>query len=458
MAMAAKNSGGLVIVQVERLAEAGSLPARQREDSRALVDCVAVAGRVPRADLRHGLRPAFAGELRVPLESLAPSPSTGGRSSAGARRSSCPGTASSTSASACPSRWPAWRPRRACCRYVTLTAEPGVIGGVPASGLNFGAAVNTEALVDQNQQFDFYDGGGLDQAVPGHGAGGRRRATSTSAGSGRSSPGAGGFINISQNARKVVFVGTFTCNGLALEIGDGRLRILKEGQGRKFVPAVEQVTFSGKRARELGHETMYVTERAVFRLTDERAAQLEEIAPGIDLEHEVLGQMEFAPEIRRPLGMMDPRIFRRRADGPAAAAGGAADRLALRARSRAGGAVHQLRRAGDQGRAGPPRHLGGSGEGLRPAGTADPGSRRLRRVQRARAPGGCVRRAGPGAHGALLRAGDPLYLERVPPTEARRRPAGAPRGHPELFDTQRHALESLKRRRRTRTSPAGSDR
>jgi propionate CoA-transferase len=191
---------------------------------------------------------------------------------------------------------------------VTLTAEPGVIGGLPASGLNFGAAVNTEALVDQNQQFDFYDGGGLDQAYLG-------MAQVDAAGNvnvsrfGKTFAGCGGFINISQNARKVVFVGTFTCSGLSLEIGDGRIRILQEGRSRKFLPAVEQVTFSGKRARELGHETMYVTERAVFRLTD-AGLRLDEIAPGIDLEHEVLGQMEFTPEIKRPLGFMDPRLFR----------------------------------------------------------------------------------------------------------------------------------------------------
>lgn len=125
---------------------------------------------------------------------------------------------------------------------------------------------------------------------------------------GRTFAGCGGFINISQNARKVVFLGTFTCGGLSLAIGDGRLRILQEGKTRKFVKAVEQVTFSGAQARESGHETMYVTERAVFRLTDS-GLRLEEIAPGIDLERDVLGLMGFVPEIAKPLRTMDPSIF-----------------------------------------------------------------------------------------------------------------------------------------------------
>ncbi|MGZ6080620.1 MAG: acyl CoA:acetate/3-ketoacid CoA transferase, partial [Myxococcaceae bacterium] len=295
MAMAAKNSGGVVIVQVERLAQAGSLPARSVKIPGALVDCVAVAPAEYHAQTyATAYDPAFSGELRVPLETLPPH-KLDGRKVIG-RRAACeliPGTLINLGIGM-PESVAGVAQEEGLLPLLTLTAEPGVVGGLPVSGLNFGAAVNNEALVDQNQQFDFYDGGGLDQAYLG-------MAQVDAAGNvnvsrfGSTFAGCGGFINISQNARKVVFVGTFTSGGLSLEIGDGRLRIVQEGKNRKFVPAVEQITFNGERAREMGHETLYVTERAVFRLTD-AGLLLEEIAPGIDLEHEVIAQMDFTPE------------------------------------------------------------------------------------------------------------------------------------------------------------------
>ena len=139
--------------------------------------------------------------------------------------------------------------------YVTLTAEPGVIGGVPQSGLDFGAAVNTDAVIQQSQQFDFYDGGGLDMACLGMAEVDADGHVNVS----RFGPrlaGAGGFINISQNARRIVFAGSFTAGGLEVAIDDASLRIVREGRSRKFVRKVEQITFNGAYAAEQGQPVL----------------------------------------------------------------------------------------------------------------------------------------------------------------------------------------------------------
>jgi propionate CoA-transferase len=191
--------------------------------------------------------------------------------------------------------------------YVTLTAEPGVIGGVPQSGLDFGAAVNTEAILHQNQQFDFYDGGGLDMACLGMAEVDAEGNVNVSR-FGPKLAGAGGFINISQNARRLVFAGTFTAGGLEVETKDGQVRIVKEGRSRKFVKRVEQVTFNGGYAAENGQPVLYVTERCVFSRTRE-GMELIEVAPGIDIERDILAQMDFKPIVRKP-ATMERRIFR----------------------------------------------------------------------------------------------------------------------------------------------------
>ena len=310
IAMAARNSGGIVIAQVERIAERGTLHPRQVKVPGVLVDAVVVA-----TDPAHHMQTfseqynaAYSGEIRVPLDGLGVMPLCERKIMA--RRAALELRANDVVnlGIGMPEGVASVAAEEKIIDLLTLTAEPGVIGGIPASGLSFGAAINTQAIIDQPSQFDFYDGGGLDIAVLGLAQADAQGNLNISK-FGPRLAGAGGFINISQNAKAVVFLGSFTADGLQLKIDDGSLTVLREGRQRKFVQAVEHRTFSGRESRRRGQRVLYVTERCVFELTD-AGLELIEIAPGIDLQRDLLAQMDFSPVVSPHLKLMDAALFR----------------------------------------------------------------------------------------------------------------------------------------------------
>jgi len=309
IAMAVRNSGGTVIVQVERVAEKGSLNCRDVKIPGIFVDYVVVSKPENHwQTFGEQYNPSYSGEVRVPVDSLQPMVMSDRKIIA--RRAAFElqkgdivnlgigmpeGVANVVN-------------EEKMLEQIVLTAEPGVIGGIPAGGLSFGAAANTEALIDQPYQFDFYDGGGLDIAFLGMAQADVYGNVNVSK-FGPRLDGAGGFINVSQNAKSVVYLGTFTAGGLKVVIEDGAVHILQEGKSKKFVEGVvEHITFSGQYGLKRGQRVLYITERCVFELT-EMGMELIEIAPGVDLEKDILSQMDFTPIIDDVPELMDSRIF-----------------------------------------------------------------------------------------------------------------------------------------------------
>jgi len=308
MATAARNSGGFVIVQVERVADRGTLSSRQIKIPGILVDCVVVSKPENHwQTFGDRYNPARSGEIKMPLQSIPPMEMSDRKIIARRAAFELKPNNIVNLGIGMPEGVSIVANEEKILNFLTLTTEPGVIGGLPEGGLNFGSGINTEALVDQNAQFDFYDGGGLDIAFLGLAQADRQGNLNVSK-FGPRLAGAGGFINISQNAKVVVFVGTFTAGDLQVTVNDGRLIIEQEGRSRKFVEQVEHVTFSGSYATKEKKRVLYITERCVFKLTD-AGMELVEIAPGVDLQKDILAHMDFKPIINQPIKLMDARIF-----------------------------------------------------------------------------------------------------------------------------------------------------
>jgi propionate CoA-transferase len=252
--------------------------------------------------------PAYAGELKVPLSQLAKLPFSPRKVIA--RRAALelfPGAICNLG-SGISTGIASIAAEEGALDSVVLTNEQGLIGGAPATGNEPGAGRNYHAMVDQPYQFDFYDGGGLELAFLSFAEVDERCDVNVSR-FGKKIVGPGGFINISQNAKTMVFSGTFTSGGLEITWPDGQTRIGKEGREKKFVREVEQITYSGALANENGNRALYVTERAVFQRNKAGRLELIEIAPGVDVERDVLAHMEFKPEISKDLKQMDARLF-----------------------------------------------------------------------------------------------------------------------------------------------------
>jgi propionate CoA-transferase len=312
VAVAVHNKAGLVIVQVERLVANGCLRPKDVRIPGVLVDCVVVASSPERHTQSWGTtyNPAMSGEVRQPMSDIAAIALNPRKVIARRAAMELRANAVVNLGIGVPEGVAAVAAEEGILEYLTLTAEPGVIGGMPAGGLDFGSAVNPDAILAQPSQFDFYDGGGLDAAFLGMAQADRHGNVNVS----RFGPrlaGAGGFINISQNSKAVYFLGTFLAPART-EVRNGQIATTDGPAAAKFLADVQQRTFSGEYAVQSGQPVMYITERCVFVLT-EHGMRLTEIAPGVHLENDILAHIEFEPIIDGTPSLMDRRIF---LDGP----------------------------------------------------------------------------------------------------------------------------------------------
>jgi len=310
MAMAARNSGGIVIAQVRQLATRGSLPMRDVKVPGALIDHVYVDPDQWQTYITRD-SPYYAGAMRRPPVAQDPLPLDVRKVIA--RRSLLefpPGAICNLGfgISQLIGRV-AWE--EGITDRLVLTVEQGIFGGVPVAGNEGGAGFNYQAMIDQPSMFDFYDGGGLDIASLSFAEVDADGNVNVHAFEGRVR-GPGGFPNISARTKRINFVGTLTAKGLELDISEAGVRIVRDGELGKFVPKVREISFNGKLARERGQQVRYITERAVFSLEDDGLV-LVEVAPGIDVDRDVLGRMGFRPRVAENVRETDRRLY---ASGP----------------------------------------------------------------------------------------------------------------------------------------------
>lgn len=309
MAQACKNSGGKVIVQVEKIVQAGTLDPKLVKIPGIYVDSIVVGNEEDNMQcLGTPYDGSLTGEFRIPVDAIPPVPLNARKIIARRAAMELTENAVVNLGTGVPEVIGNVAAEEGISDYMTLTVEAGSIAGVPMGGTQFGAAANPMCILDHNVQFDFYQGGGLDLAFLGLAETAPNGDLNVSK-FGTRLAGAGGFIDITQNAKKVCYCGTFTAKGLEVSCEDGKLRIIKEGAKKKFVKEVEHITFSGFYAVKTKQPVLYITERAVFELRED-GVTLTEIAPGIDLKTQIIDQMDFTPKLAEEIKLMDERIFR----------------------------------------------------------------------------------------------------------------------------------------------------
>jgi acyl CoA:acetate/3-ketoacid CoA transferase len=308
-ALAAHNNGGVVIAQVKRLARSRTLPAQAVRVPGIVVDAIVVAPDQLQTT-QTVLLPEAAGHYRAPLSELelapwGPEKVVARRASQELRDGEAINLGFGISALV-----PRVLLEEGLDGSVTWVIEQGAVGGVPFLGFQFGCAQNPDALLASPDQFTYLQGGGFDRALLSFlevDAEGNVNVSRLNA-KPHVTAGVGGFVDITARAKRIVFSGFFTA-GAQLAIEDGHIEIVREGKHQRFVPEVQHVTFSGRRARELGQEVVFVTERCVIRLLPD-GLTVTEIAPGISVTRDILGQTSLDLKISPDLHQMDPRLFR----------------------------------------------------------------------------------------------------------------------------------------------------